>query len=268
MDKRESQFHSCLYVGRVRHRRWWPVEHQFTYRLFMLHLDLAELNQVFRGRWLWSTKRFNLAWFRPSDHEGDPTQTLDVTIRNLVEQQAGHRPDGPITLLTHLRYFGYCMNPVSFYYCWDKARTTVQTIVAEVHNTPWGQRHCYVLDSANDEGHGLHMRYRFDKAFHVSPFMPMHHGYDWRFTTPSDRLTVHMDNLDHEQSDRKVFDSTMSLKRKPITTGNLMKSLLRYPLMTGQVILAIYWQAFRLWLKKVPSHAHPMHGEQEAAGKS
>lgn len=258
--------HSCLYVGRVRHRRLWPVGHQFTYRLFMVHLDLSELDEVFRGRWFWSGRRFNLAWFRRADHEGDPNEPLDVTIRNLVQSRTGRRPSGPITLLTHLRYFGYCMNPVSFYYCWDQARTRVQTIVAEVHNTPWKERHCYVLDGAEAEGHRGHHRFRFEKDFHVSPFMPMHHGYDWRFTQPGQRLAVHMENLDHQQGDRKVFDSTMSLERRPITTGNLMKALFRYPLMTVQVIAAIYWQAFRLWLRKTPFHSHPKHSQEGQAG--
>ncbi len=251
--------HSCLYVGRVRHRRLWPVCHQFTYRVFMVHLDLAELDEVFRSRWLWSTGRFNFAWFRRADHVGDPSEPLDETIRNLVASRTGHWPDGPITLLTNLRYLGYVMNPVSFYYCWNPPRTKVQTIVAQVHNTPWGERHCYVLDAADDQGHGGHHRHRFGKSFHVSPFMPMHHDYDWRFTDPGDRLAVHMENMDRNQDGRKVFDSTMSLAKRPITTGNLARVLLRHPFMTGKVIAAIYWQAFRLWLKRTPFHPHPMH---------
>lgn len=258
--------HSCIYTGRVRHRRLWPVCHEFSYRVFMMHLDLAELDVVFRGRWLWSTRRFNLAWFRRADHEGDAREPLDVTIRKLVESRTKQRPNGPITLLTNLRYLGYCMNPVSFYYCWNAMRTQVETIVAEVHNTPWGERHCYVLDASHDAGHGSHKRYRFDKAFHVSPFMPMHHAYDWRFTDPGEKLAVHMENLDHAQAGRKVFDSTMSLSRRPITTANLAKTLLQHPFMTGKVIAAIYWQALRLRLKRAPFHPHPKHQRATESG--
>ena len=158
---------SCLYVGSVRHRRHTPRAHAFRYPLFLAYLDLAELDTVFRGRWLWSARRFALAWFRRRDHLGSPAMPLDQAVRDLVERHSGRRPQGPIRLLTHLRYFGYCFNPVSFYYCFDAQGEQVETVVAEVNNTPWGERHCYVLDGEP------RLRYRTSKAMHVSPFMPM-----------------------------------------------------------------------------------------------
>jgi DUF1365 family protein len=110
---------SCVYEGTVRHRRDAPVRHSFHYSIFMMYLDLAELPDLFRERWFWSPATPNLAWFRQSDHLGDPEKPLDQNVRDLVEAKTGHRPSGPIRLLTHLRYFGYGFNPVSFYFCFD-----------------------------------------------------------------------------------------------------------------------------------------------------
>jgi DUF1365 family protein len=245
--------HSALYCGWVRHRRFAPRAHAFRYRLFLVYLDLAELDTVFRGRWLWSTRRAALARFHRADHLGDARVPLDQAVRDLVERETGARPAGPIRLLTHLRYFGYCFNPVSFYYCFDAAGLRVETIVAEVNNTPWGERHCYVLDESRNVHTQPYKRYRFDKAFHVSPFMPLDLAYDWRFGTPDERIGVHM--ALHRGA--KVFDATMHLERTAITGPQLARVLIEFPLMTAKVVAAIYWQALRLWLKRVPFHAHP-----------
>jgi DUF1365 family protein len=129
--------HSAIYHGWLRHRRHAPSRHAFRYRLFLMYLDLAELDTVFRGRWLWSARRMALARFDRTDHLGDPDVPLDRAVRDLVESRGGRRPAGPIRLLTHLRYFGHCFNPVSFYYCFDAGDTRVETVVAEVNNTPW-----------------------------------------------------------------------------------------------------------------------------------
>lgn len=249
---------SCIYEGQVRHRRFAPVEHSFTYSLFMMYLDLSELDQVFRGRWLWSAERFALAWFRRDDHLGDATEPLDVSVRELVYRETGTRPSGSICLLTHLRYFGYGFNPVSFYYCFDQSGTRVEHIVAEVNNTPWGEQHCYVLSACNNLGDSQRQQYRFGKAFHVSPFMPMDLGYDWRFVVPGPALGVHMGNT---KDGRKLFDATLTLQRREISAASLAGVLGGYPLMTVKVIAAIYWQALRLRIKRVPIHAHP---EKEA----
>lgn len=245
---------SAIFAGQVRHRRLEPVPHAFTYRMFMMYLDLDELPGLFRHSWLWSARKPALARFRRSDHFGDPKVPLDTAVRELVEQETGQSPRGPIRLLTHLRYFGHVFNPVSFYYCFDKEGMHVETIVAEVNNTPWGEQHCYVLpQSHNLAGQGRY-RYAPKKVFHVSPFMEMDVQYDWRFNQPTDRLTVHMENALEGQ---KVFDATLELRREEISPLSLARVLLNFPLMTVKIVAAIYWQAFRLWAKKVPFQDHP-----------
>jgi hypothetical protein len=245
---------SALYFGSIGHRRHAPVTNAFRYRAFLVYLDLGELPEVFRGRWLWSASRPAPAWFRRADHLGDPGRPLDEEVRDLVLARSGFRPAGPVRLLTHLRYWGYCMNPVSFYYCHSPDGGRVEAIVAEVHNTPWGERHCYVLDCRGRPEHEGGWTFHLSKEFHVSPFMPMDVDYVWRLTAPGRTLAVHMEN---RVAGRTVFEATMLLQHRPITSRNLAAALVRHPFMTGKVIAAIYWQALRLWAKRCPYHPHP-----------
>jgi DUF1365 family protein len=239
---------SGLFVGTVRHRRFGTVANEFRYPLFMLYLDLGELDRVFTGRWLWSARRPALAWFRRADHWGDPEVPLDSAIRDFVYERTARRPTGPIRLLTHLRYLGYVQNPVSFYYCFDPEGAEVECVVAEVTNTPWGERHLYVVPRT--DGGAV----SFAKAFHVSPFQPMEQVLSWRFTAPGGRLAVHMVN---RERGAPVFDATLLLKRREITGRTLAAALLRFPSMTLAVVARIYWQALRLWLQGAPFHPHP-----------
>jgi len=172
-----------------------------------------------------------------------------------VEKRLGQSPEGPIRLLTHLRYFGINFNPVSFYYCYDKDDRYVEAIVAEVHNTPWLEEHCYVFGEAQNE-HPLKgwKRYRFPKDFHVSPFMEMEIWYDWRFREPGESINVHIINM---AQGKKRFDATLSLKRREITGTSLARVLLTYPLMTTKIVCMIYWQALRLLIKGASLYVHP-----------
>jgi len=245
---------SCLYKGWVRHRRRAPAGNGFRYRLFMVYLDLAELPGVFDGHWLWSARRPAPAWFRRSDYLGPTSLPLDEAVRCRVEAETGRRPSGPIRMLTHLRYFGYCMNPVTFYYCFDDDDRELVFVVAEINNTPWDERHAYVLDVATARKDGRNLHWSFGKSFHVSPFLPMDMDYEWRFSQPSRSLHVHMDNL---KGGERVFDATLELQREPMTARALTRALLGYPFMTLKVAWLIYWQAFRLLVKGTPFFTHP-----------
>jgi DUF1365 family protein len=245
---------SCIYEGRVRHTRTRPALHSFRYRLFMMYLDLDELPGLFRKRWLWSATRPALARFRRQDHLGPAGQSLAESVRDLVERETGRRPEGPIRLLTNLAYFGYRFNPVSFYYCFGRDGATVENIVAEVNNTPWGEQDTYVLrcDSAAEPSPSWH--FRPVKKMHVSPFMPMDIEYDWVLARPDERLSVYMASA---ENGRRFFDAQMSLQRREITGRSLAGVLLRFPLLTLKIIGAIHWEALRLWLKRVPVYVHP-----------
>jgi uncharacterized protein len=245
---------SAVYEGIVTHRRHAPHAHTFSYRLVQLYLDLDEIDVVFRNRWLWSVNRRNLAEWRRADYLGPRNIPLARAVRQRIASETGHAPTGPIRLLTHLRYAGYIFNPVSFYYCYGDDSTTLECIVAEITNTPWRERHAYVLPVASATSKGRRLAWGFDKTFHVSPFMPMERSYEWSFTPPGCNLHVHMRVLD---IDRSEFDATLTLKRQRLDGRSLARVLWRYPFMTLRVITAIHWQALRLWLKHNPVHDHP-----------
>jgi DUF1365 family protein len=215
---------SAIYEGWIRHRRYAVRRNDFSYRMFQLYLDLSELDALFRDRWLWSVDRPNVAQLRRSDYYGDAAFSIDEAVRQRVHSELGRRPDGPIRLLTHGRYFGVTMNPVSFYYGFRSDGETLDWILAEITNTPWGERHAYLLPVAAAQVHGRALHWDFDKQFHVSPFLPMDRHYRWSFEIPGDSLRVHMDVLD---GDNREFDATLVLERKDWNANTLASCLAR-----------------------------------------
>jgi DUF1365 family protein len=221
----------------------------------LFYLDLEEIGRLFRVPALFSEKP-SLLRFRRADYLGDPATPLDQSVRDLVEQETGTRPDGPIRMLTQLRYLFFCFNPVTFYYCFDADGETLRFIVAEITNTPWNERHSYVLPCLESE---RVKAFSFPKRFHVSPFMPMEMDYAWRFTTPGKAIDVLMENFSKE--DALVFDASLTLRRKDLSASNVILSMLSFPLLTLKTFVAIYFQALLLKLKSVPFHPHPLSGE-------
>lgn len=250
---------SAVYEGRVRHRRHAPRPHAFDYSIAQLYLDLDELDAVFASHPLWSVDRRNLAEFRRSDYLDPPERGLADAVRDRVHAATGTWPEGPVRLLTHLRYFGHVFNPVSFYYCFEADGRTLECVVAEITNTPWGERHAYVLPTAAALVRGRAWHWDFDKTFHVSPFLPMDCRYHWSLTPPGEDLQVHMQVA---RDGEPHFDATLQLQRRPLDAPALARVLWRYPLMTAQVVAAIHWQALRLWLKRTPVFTHPDRSQE------
>jgi DUF1365 family protein len=226
--------------------------------VYMMYIDLAEVETLLHDSKLWSYESFGVASFHRRDyHRAHCGQRLDECVRETVERKLGFRPDGAIRLLTNVRVLGIVFNPVSFYYCFDRSEKLV-AIVAEITNTPWNERHSYVIDARHADPAGR-INASFNKEFHVSPFMPMDQRYDWTFTQPGRSLIVHMRNSDARG---EVFDATLRLDRRPANARTLGYALARHPIMSLTEIAAIYVHAAFLWLKRVPFYIHPRLGSE------
>ena len=246
---------SGLYTGWIQHRRLKPREHSFRYRGFMVYAFLDELPQILSQSRLWSERRGAPARFCREDFYGDPAVPLEQAVRDRVAEETGSRPAGPIALLANWRYFGYNMNPISIYYCFDQSGQVVEFLLVDVHNTPWNERHGYVLDiTSQGAGQGNVQRAAFRKSLHVSPFMPLGQEYLWKSTLPGKTLAVSIRSV---EGGERVFDASMHLQREEISASALRMKLIQFPLHTVKIITSIYWQALKLLLKRVPVHTHP-----------
>ena len=227
----------------------------------MFLVDLANPDQGFTSGFTRLASKLGLASFRRRDHFGNQDVPLNQAVRQLVKERTGHWPTGPISLLTNLSCLGYCFNPISVYYCFEPAGESLQWIVLEVTNTPWGEQHCYVLDATQPAARGRGWSFSFAKDLHVSPFMPMEMQYDCWVGQPGDRLglAIHV----HKGAE-PVLETSLALKRRPLNGPELFRCLVRHPAMAAQVTARIHWQAIKLWCKRVPFFAHPDDATGEA----
>ena len=260
---------SGIYSGTLRHRRFEPVLHEFRYGIFMAFLDIDRIPELMSVSPFSSYNRFNWAAFAERDHlrdqsgdqSGDSSQTLRERLHVDARAQGIVLDDGPVFLLTHLRYLGYNFNPISLFYCYDHAGQ-LRNILAEVNST-FGETHNYWLTPANRTGR--QHRYRCAKKMHVSPFMGMDLDYTFALSSPGETLALQMETLDGENG---FFDATLSLRRQPWCAPALHRALIAHPWMTAKVIAAIHWQALRLYLKKAPVYTYVPHRQDSLSART
>lgn len=246
--------HSCLYEGAVAHHRREPVDHRFRYSLVLAYLDLDELPGLVGPGKLLSDRRMAVRSFRRADRLFDPSIPLETEVRRLLRRATDVEHTGPIRLLTQLRWFGYYFSPLNLYYAFKDDGNTVRRVLAEVNNTPWGERHAYVLSPPEPNSGGFPLRVTHQKTFHVSPFMDMNAKYRWRLGVPGPELRV---SLGRQGGSERRFDANLMLRRKTLSRASLRSAAMRHPLMTTQITAAIYYEALKLWWKRCPYYPHP-----------
>ena len=217
----------------------------------MPFVELESLDTLTSKLPLWSAKRWAPARFLRKDFLGDESTPLVDAVRQRIHEETGCQQTGPIYLLANWRYFGYQNNPIAVYYCYDANGEHLQYVVAEVTNTPWGERHSYVLEAPHAD---QPLATEFKKALHVSPFNPMNMTYRWYSNVPGDDLNIQIALFEDGQ---RIFDAVLSLSAEPLTARSARRAILAYPFMTIKVVAGIYWEALRLFLKGVSLHAHP-----------
>ncbi|AOE48967.1 DUF1365 domain-containing protein [Kangiella sediminilitoris] len=261
---------NSLVEGWIRHRRYQPKRHEFNYGMHWTLLDLDTVQEQFKNSALWSVERFNLVSYRAGDfHYGLSKEAAPavkepiankLAVYNSIKKKTGKTFSGKVYMLSHLRSYGYNFNSACFYFCYEEE--TLKFIICEITNTPWGERHSYVLDCEKSKrGHVRDLyQFEFDKQFHVSPYISMDMLYRWTFKINKSGLRVHMVVLN--QAKAKYFDATFTGKFVSLNKKTMNKLATRYALQPLKMSLAIYWQAMKLWLKRVKFYDHPKHNEQ------
>ena len=250
----DTPINSCLYRARVMHNRLAPKVNMFHYDVFMFYLDLDEIDLLNKRMRFMSRNRFNLFNFRDKDHLQLPGENPDRSknvrqhITNYLQTQGLSIGNGRIMILTNLCTLGHQFNPVSFYFCFDEKGSPICSIV-EVCNTFLEMKPYFLGMATKDTDH---FKLNTTKFFYVSPFTDMDTNFDFDLEVPGERLQIRIDDFDKEG--KRFFISTLSGSKKMLTDTNLLIYFFSFPLITIKVISMIHWQAFKLWLKKLPFH--------------
>ncbi|PTP74414.1 DUF1365 domain-containing protein [Vibrio splendidus] len=249
----KSEELSGIYWGNVRHRRFGDITHEFSYQLYMMGLDLDELPQTTARSVLFGTRWYNPIRFVESDYLAekkenattDEPKSLKQRIASKVQKLGGVWSDSNrVTMLAQCRCLGIYFSPINCFFCYDETGDC-KYMLAEVSNTPWRERHYYLID--------MHQELKVKKEFHVSPFMDLNMTYFWKIKPPAKRTLVHIES----RRDNKLFDATLALTKQSVTKTNIRRTVFKIPAMTIKVVMGIYYQALKLFLKKVPFVGHP-----------
>jgi DUF1365 family protein len=243
---------SSIYSGTVFHQRSIPKVHKFDYQIYLFWLKLSELDKLSEQVKGFSLEKSGISAvnFKRTDYLGSPDISLDDAVLSKMNELNAELNDaevepltGDIFLLGQVRTFGLYFSPVNFYYLRDMQGSYTH-MLAEVSNTPWNQRHHYLVD--------LKTQKDSQKVFHVSPFNPMNMQYKWNIQQPAENLRLHLSCYQKQ----KHFEAAINMTKKPLNTANLRSSLLSIPSMTIKTVAGIYWQAIKLFFKRVPIYTH------------
>lgn len=235
--------------GQVVHHRFSPKEHRFTNRMYWHLVNTHDLDAWSQQSVFRSHNGLNLYGFKDQDYVSKEKQSIQSKIVAFINQQSDEEFNGEILLMSHPRYLNVGFNSVNFYFCYRHQQ--LHYIVSEINNTPWGEKQLYFHDcrqqSLNESGQH---DFNFDKSFHISPFVSMNIKYQWRFKVYAEGVDVHMKLL---KDDSAIMYVGMQTQWQPVNCGITVKR----PAQAWKMWLNIYYQAARLWLKKVPFHNHP-----------
>ncbi|MDA9555918.1 DUF1365 family protein [Vibrio sp.] len=252
---------SSLMIGSVRHRRFSPKTHNLNYSLFMACIDLDEISQLEQKVIGFGQSWFHWARFRREDYlSSEVGCDLKTAVHHKIHELTGESVQGKVMAVVHLRYLGIYFSPVNFFYVYDE-QGQWRYLLAEVSNTPWNERHYYAIPAESGE---KETNWSHDKAFHVSPFNPVSQRYQWKIKPLFERLFVHLEchhqakivenTVDYQS---KVFDATLTMNATEFSSKKLLGRLILTPILTVKVVIGIYWEALKLYIKGVPLYSHP-----------